>query len=97
MRAVGMLAHESRALSYLWYGRVAEGIEEIILSQDQCPLVSFRIDVLIWLERLVESTLRGRGEAALGKSQFWWCWTFGGVISLRRGILGEWAEDLGRA
>ena len=96
MRAVRMLAHKRRSLANLRYRRLRERVEEVVFRQDKSPLVALRVNVLEWLERLFETAIgRGRERSSRGR-QLWLCWTFCGMISLRRDILGEGTERLGR-
>ena len=95
MRAVRMLAHESRSLANLRYRRLRERVEELVFRQDKSPLVALRINVLERFERLLKTAIRRGRERSSRGHQLWLCWTFGGMISLRRDILGERTERLG--
>jgi hypothetical protein len=54
------------------------------------------VNVFEWFERLLEGSVRRRGEVTLGQGELWRCWTFGGVISLRRHLGRELAKALRR-
>ena len=90
-----MLAHESCALSYLRYGRVGEGVEEVVLCQDKLALNALRVDVFVWLESLLKLVIGSCRDAPSGKSKLRGCGTLGGVISLRWNILRKRSERLG--
>jgi hypothetical protein len=82
MRAVCMVSHERRPLAYLRNWRVGEGVEEVVFGQDEFALDAFRIDVLVRLKRLLETSTRCRREATTGKRQFRRRWVFGGMVPL---------------
>ena len=84
-----MLAHESRAFADLGYGRVGEGIEEVVFSKKKFAANAFWVDIFIRLKRLLEASLRCGREAPSGKGELWLCRSFGGMISLRGSILRE--------
>lgn len=90
-----MLAHESCSFANLRYGGVGERVEEVVLSQDQRPLVALGIDVLIRFERLIEAAIGRSRECSSRGSQARLRRSLGGMISLRSNILGNWAKDLG--
>lgn len=67
VRAVCMLAHESRSLADLRDGRIGEGVEEVVLGQDKRPLDALGVNVLKRLEWLLEAaTRRGRERSSRG-------------------------------
>jgi hypothetical protein len=94
MRTVCMLAHEGRSFANLRYGRVGERVEEVVLGQDEGPLVTLRIDVLIRLKRLVEAAIGRSREGSPRGSQLRLRRSLGGMISLRCNILGDRTEGL---
>jgi hypothetical protein len=94
MRAVCMLSHVGRALSYLGYRRVGKRVEEGVFRQDPRPLDALGIDVCIRLERLLSAPAGCCRECPLGQSNLWVRRSLGGMIPLRGNILDEGSERL---
>lgn len=92
-----MLAHESRSFANLRYGRIREGVEEVVLRQYKGPLDTLWIDVLKRFEWLLEFAARRSGEAPSRGGQVWLRWSLGRMIPLRCDILGERAKCLRRS
>jgi hypothetical protein len=89
-----MLAHVSCSFADLGYGRIRERVEEVVFRENKGSLVTLGIDVLKRFEGLIEAAIgRSRKRSSRG-GQLWLCRGFGGMISLRRNILGDRTEGL---
>jgi hypothetical protein len=95
MWTVGMLAHKRSAFPYRGYGRVGEGVEQVILVEHHPAVFAFGVDIIVWFKCLLKFAAGGRGETPLRQRELGVRRGFGGVSSPRGESLGR-VESRGR-